>query len=501
MNRLVIILFLVVSFIPSGFARGDGGKIGSAWTSGGKCDALEEWLAQFEQEFPGVSLKNANTKPMFMLKFANLLRDKYFVPVFGVPYDPTPNDFKNDLLNDVMKECSDIKKYTKVLQGAFGKGYNRHMWSKQITDAIQLHKDQEQWMADTVSAVQGVQSTLKGFESLRKYSDEGGKLVFALWPSEYNAFNAVKGNLQNKMDQIVQDLGNGTLQQVGSMQASLANALKIKNKIIPQNTEYGAALKDGSKTEAWEKTYRDTLNTMISALAADRIQNLNDMPNSMSSLNDSIAWNTQFEKDFAQFTDFQQVQAVPTTFNQKRNTIFQAIKPAFVAKLSALSSDLNNVPEADRLLKATFSLASDEALPSFPEFKKSVEKHKERILSQLVAGKLEALGSIPPTMPGASSVIHWKTAFDEGFSSYAAYKPVKMAEQAWQKKRAKILRTAKAEFIEMQEELPADREGLRQAVELLDDIFPTLEDESLSIYREYRNIVLSQIKKLRKKVG
>ncbi len=502
-GKLILVLSLTFSIVvcSSAYGENSNGKIGSASSLSGKCRVLDQWLGQFEKEFPSTGLKHLNSKPGFMPKFANLFRDKYFIPVFGSSYNPAPNDSKDNLLKKVMKQCSGIKKYIKVLQGTFGKGYNRYMWSKQIKNAITIHKTQERWIKDTLATIQTAQPTLKNFETLRNFSSEGENHVFALWPSEQENFNLVRVNLEKKKHQIVQGLGNKTLADVGNMEASLANAHKLKNEVIPQNGEYRDALKDPSITKSWGKTFNNKLNTMISSLVEERTTILKALPDSTNGLQKSIDWQTKFRQDFSQFNEFQQVKAVDSTFAQKREVIFQTIQPEFTAKLKALNVDLNYMPKADELLKSLFSLSTDESLPSYPKYTKVLEAYKEGVLTQLVAGRLKTLSKISPTLTGAFAVLQWKNMFDKDFSTYASYRPVNTGIKEWVMKRAKVLQQAKAEFIESQESLPADKKGLSQSVELLDEIFPTLEDESLPIYREYQQIVLSQIKYLRGRMG
>lgn len=477
-------------------------KIDQASAFSGGCKTLVKWVGQFEREFPGMDLKYVDGKPGFMLKFANLFRDTYFVPVFGKSYEPQSSDFQADLLNNVIKKCSGLEKYTKILQGAFGEGYNRHLWSKRIDEAVKIHKDQESWIKETSSAIANSHPAFEDFEKLRELSRQGKAHVFALWPSEKSSFDSLKDNLEQRMNQVVQDLGSKTLDEVAGMTASLKNAHTLKFEILVRNAEFGEALESSNDTGKWEETYNKKLDSMITALVEKRTELLNGISSSVEGLQESIDWKKTFEDDFARFTEFQQVQnAIESVFPKKREGIFQTIKPDFVAILNVLPPSLDNLSEGDKLLNTLFSLSVDQTLTSYREYQEILEGYKDGMLSKLVAVRLEPLNSIPPTIAGALTMLHWKQSLEEDFSDYLSYDPIKSAQSQWQTRRIAILQQAKDEFLAKQETLPASKRGLSQTVEMLDNIFPTLEDEKLSIYQEYLEIVLSQIQAIRGRMG
>ena len=92
--RLIYLLYcpIIFSFFLTACEKG---TVGKAWTTAGKCEAITHWLEKFNQEYPGGTF----------VEFANIFRDKYFIPVFGEGFREMTDETKMAIQKDVLQRC------------------------------------------------------------------------------------------------------------------------------------------------------------------------------------------------------------------------------------------------------------------------------------------------------------------------------------------------------------------------------------------------------------
>lgn len=502
-----------------------GGSLGSKWTRDGQCQVLLDWLNKIKEEYPNLGFDNRGGTPPQQY-YINLFRDSSFVPVFGISYKAMDGKTKEYLWRSIMfnNGCIGIGMFKKYQQqfdpyrGILNHAFNAVSYgSQQISSASDAVNHEEKEMNEALRIIHNASTTIQDFRTLQQYSqptqatlvrernkrrmrgssgqreiDPRQNITFrSLWPSEIKSFQAA---LDKKLELIAGKLAEQSLAEGTSLPISLINARKIKDELIPQVEDLVSAVESFDESQSPLKPLQAKLDGMIASLAKAKISELERIPNMAEGLEESLKWHADFQRDFSEFNNFSDVKRGESVFTQKRDVIFQNAKPAFEKKIKTLGPDLGNLARADEILNSAFSLAADQTLPSYQEYARMVKIHQDWMLTQLLQRQLDKLRKIPSTLSGAIDVLKWKVEFDQTYAPYKHFSPVQSVDQEWSRKRQTILQVAKDEFIKRQHALPQGQESARIATEMLDEIFPNLEDERLPIYEEYKAVVLSTIK-------
>jgi hypothetical protein len=506
-----------------------GGALGAKWTRDGQCQVLLDWLSRIKEEYPNLGFDNRGGTPPQQY-YINLFRDSNFTPVFGAPYkelDGTTKDYvwRSIMFND---GCIGFGRFTKYQQqfdpyrGILNYAFNSVSYGgQQISSAADAVNHEEKQLDEALSIIHNTPITVEAFRTLQRYSQPTQATLIrernnrrmrassgqremptqqnvtfrSLWPSEVKRFQAA---LDKKLEVIAGKLAERSLAEGTSLPVSLINARKIQNELIPQVDDLVSAVESFDESRSRLKPLQAKLDEMIASLAKAKMSELERIQNSEDGLEQSLKWHSDFQRDFSEFKNFSDVKRGESLLTQKRDAIFQTTKPAFEKKLRILGPDLGNLARADEILKSTFSLAADQALPSYQEYTRMVQTHQDWMLTQLLQPQSEKLRKIPSTLSDAINVLKWKTEFDQAYASYKHFSPVQAIYQEWTLKRQGILQVAKGEFLKRQQALPQGEGGARMAADMLDEIFPNLEDENLPIYEEYQEIVLLNIKERKK---
>nr|WP_281720391.1 hypothetical protein [Nitrosomonas nitrosa] len=502
-----------------------GGSLGSKWTRDGQCQVLLDWLTRVKEEYPDLRFDNRGGAPPLQY-YINLFRDSNFVQVFGVPYKEMDSATKEYLWRHVIYNngCIGFGRFRKYQQqfdpfrGILNNAFNAVSYgSKQISSAADAVNHEEKQMNEALSIIHSAPITAEGFQKVLQYSQPTQATLLreraerrmrgssaqrqisprqnvafrSLWPSEVKSFQEA---LDKKLELMASKLAESSVAEAMDLPVSLTNTRKIKNELIPQTEDLISAVENFDESRSPLRPLQAKLDGMITSLARAKIAELDRIPNAEEGLEQSLNWHSEFQRDFSEFNNLSEVKNGESALTQKRNIIFQNAKPAFEKKLKILGPDLGNLARADDILKSTFSLATDQSLPSYQEYKEIVQAHQDWMLTQLLQRQSDKLRKIPSTLSGAINALKWKLEFDQIYSQYHHFRPVQAVRQEWHHKRQDILQASKAEFIKRQRSLPHSEESVHKAAEMLDEIFPNLEDESLPIYKEYQTVVLATIK-------
>ena len=504
-----------------------GGELGEKWTRDSQCQVILNWLNKVKLEYPDLKVGDRGQVPP-LHQYVNLFRDSSFVPVFGESYLSMAQSTKTNLWNNTLhgNGCigwGQFKKYQKefdpyrgVLETAFSAASREQ---KQLTSAVtSIHAEQDR-IKQLLGKIDQSPLTIEAFEELRSYAKStsaslqtdtdqqrsGGRTnrrtarsydfpTASLWPSDMVAFQKV---LDQKLQEIAQELAKTSRTEVAGLAESLENAQKIKDVYIPQGAQYSAMLVSPGEADSLKVALQSKLNSILTVQVKERVETLESIPNTVQGLEQSVRWHSSYNHDFSKFRSVPQVTAGDSAFAKKRNAILQETKPEFAKKLEALDPSLGSLVKADALLTSTLPLPVDQTFPSHQEYADLVATRQTRILDQLLAPVSDQLSKIPSTLSGAYKIIEWKREFDTAYEPHKRFKPVQDVLVKWRRKREDILLGAKGEFTQKQHALSPTHEGIKRATTMLDEVFPSSEDESLPLYEEYQGVVLSTIKDLK----
>lgn len=505
----------------------EGGELGGKWTRDSQCQVLLNWLNKVKLEYPDLKVGDRGQVPP-LTHYANLFRDSSFVPVFGESYLSMAQSTKTNLWNNIIygngcigwgkfkKYQKDFDPYRGILETAFSEASRGE---KQLTSAVNTIHTEQNRIKELLNKVEQTPLTMEAFQELRPYARSANlnlktdteqqrrdarpnrrtprspdSPTFSLWPSDVEAFQKV---LDQKLQEIAQELAKSSKAEVASLADSLENARKIKDTYIPQSEQYSPFLANTTESGVLKEALKSKLDSILTARVREKVQLLEAIPNTMGGQEQSFTWYSNFNRDFSEFRTVPQVAAGDSAFTKKRNVIFQETKPDFVKRLEALDPSLGSLSKADELLTSAFSLSADRTLPSYQGYADVVAARQTRILDKLLEPLSGQLSKIPPTLSGAYKIIEWKHEFDNAYDPYKNFKPVREVFVNWKTKREEILQGAKGEFTHKQHALSPNPQGIKRATIMLDEIFPSSEDENLPIYEEYQAVVLSTIKELK----
>lgn len=491
----------------------NGGKWNDAASLDEKCEILLDWVGQVKREYPEEYKDITRKKPRYQQKtwsvshYAKLLRDKYFVPIFGVTYQQMDASTRSSLYESVnrreegrcaYKYSNEFQVYTGILNIVFAPDIRFSKEHFSISSFLKVMQAEEDRMLEGLAKIKNFSSTEESFNQLlaevnRETNPEGespilkGEIIH-LWPSEINAFHEA---LKQKIQKVALVLFDEVLVQADNMPPSLTNMHLLKKELAPKTGTYLRVLENSGDAQSKQVAFNQKINSMLSELLDERIKQLTSIPSTWEGLEGSFQWESGFRKDFRDFSEYQEVKTTQAEFTKKREEIFQGARAEFETKLKALQPPTpDNMAKVNDFLQATFPLPGDRSLGSFGEFKSLVLTYQEDGLSSLVAPYLEQLQKIPISLTGALKLIDWRNSFQKEFSQFNNHPLVLQAKEEWVSTRRQILQTAKPDFQKEQQTFSSDQSGLREATLKLDSIFPTLNDQSLPIFKEYEQIVL-----------
>lgn len=481
-----------VSTGPSG-----AGSINDAWTLDGKCQAVEVWVSQLQQEYPNVPPQQLNVAHPGV---PNLLRDKYFVPVFGVSYSYANATALKAINDKVLNMCYGARggkhapvlgpykvlfDYMLIIELQQGSNYS----NVKLVDALAKVNAAEKWMETTFQSVRGLPLAEESFAKVDSFLSEGSNKLKVLWPRELKSFVSMMTESKANM---ARALVVKLTSEVDAMQPTLVNARRIQSELLPNMARYQEAAQGTVGTDLRGKC-KQKIEWIVTHLVQEHVARLKVIPETEAGLRQSQEWFREFEGDLSSFRDVGAVGQGYTAFAQRRGEIFRATKTGFLFSLNSLEISPASLAKADSLIRDLFPLPSDSALPVYAEYLEAVRARKDLIVNKLIVKKLEELRAIQPTVAGAIGVVQWRADFEGKFDSFKHLGVVREALNECDKSRERILREAKRDFAAQQAALPQTRDGLRKSVEMLDAIFPALKDEDLPVYGEYRKVVLGQI--------
>lgn len=481
-----------------------GGAVGSAWSLDGKCNAVLVWMGKIHPEYPNTPVQRVNVAHPGV---PNLLRQKYFVPVFGMPYS-YQNAAALKAINDkILYQCygfgtfrkyaSEVGPYKQLFDTIFVMSLQGHAYGGiKLLETVSNLESVEAWMEDTLKTVPALPLAEKSFSELDSRLTEGTNKLTVLFPSEQKAFvSAMTQSKTNMARALLAKLD----QEMEGLEPSLTNARKIKTEMVPNATLYRTALGGPAGSDPGQK-FSKKLESIVNQLVQERVAVLKAVPDTEEGLKPSEQWYRKFDEDLSPFKEFSSVTDALAILAKRRDSMYRAAKPAFLFSLNSLEPKYENISRTDSLLQQSFALPNDLVLPVYKDYEKAVYAKKEQIVAKLVNTKLGELRALPVSLDSAVGILQWRKELEQNYGSFRSMTPINSAFNEYMKKREEILKGSSREFVQKQQALPISREGLRQSVEMLDTIFPKLEDEQLPIYRQYKTAVLSRIVSIRSKM-
>lgn len=510
-HRFITLVMIVACSAVSCAAPGtqgsggsSGGTINAAWTLGGKCEALLKWVEILDQELPGIknTYDHQHQQTYTIPRLSNLFRDRYFVPVFGTPFDKMTAEERSRINTEIINGCAQpgsqhfmkyresIGLYLHLLNSAFTS------WSGAIASNLPQMRTREAWLDDSLKSLKDLPLDQKSLALVQSRFDEGTAKLNILWPSEYQNFISVYTKSRNNM---AGALLTKLSKEVDGMEPSLSNMRRIKKEILPNVAAYQKAAGTAPGADLTPQ-FTKKLEAMVNRIMPETVSPLQSIPDTEVGLKQSEQWYKQFEEDFSDFKHMPSVTDALATFSRKRNDIYRGVQPSFLFSLNALEPSYDNVSKTDSLVKEAFPLAVDYSLPVHDEYKKAALAKREQILGKLSEKRLAEIRNMPKTLDSAVAILQWRKEVENQFWKFRSMGPIASVFSEGENKRIEILKGASQEFVQKQESLPPTREGLRRSVDMLDTIFPTLNDEQLSVYPAYRKIVLDRIASIRSRI-
>lgn len=487
------------------------GTWNTATTVESKCQALFDWVSLLEREYPE-TYKQKTTGALSkwpVSQYANLFRDKYFIPVFGVPY-PQMADPERSVLLDTMErhekgQCyfeykDKFRPYFNLFVPTFAPIQALTRESAQLSSQLnQINAEEDRITRGLAKVAQlpvteGSLNQLLNELNLENGRSRGrGDAILQwkpqfVWPSEQAVFQET---VRQKVNAIALHLLDQTVAEANELSPSLTSARVMAKDLIPKAARYGQALVNSHEAQSRQATLDKRADEMLKKLLDEELKRLASVPNTWAGLEQSQKWYSEFQQTFGEFEALPAMKNASGEFSEKRELIFQGAIKDFEMKVATFQPPTQaNVDRAQDFLRTTFPLPGDRALQSYAEYHKVVLAYQASGLSPIVATYLKRLRSIPPKLSGTLDLIEWKHAFDKEFVEASNHPLVTDAENEWREKRQLALAAAKPEFERKIKGFPPDNRGLRQAAELLDKIFSLPDDQNLPMFDEYEQIVL-----------
>lgn len=370
----------------------------------GKCQALLDWLSQLEREYPETyKERTSGARPTWPIgQYANLFRDKYFVPVFGVTYQQMDEADRSALLYTVERpekgQCAleygdKLRPYLNLFITTFAPSQSVtrttedtrifHLLKNMNAEEERIKKGTTQ--IEQMSPSEGNLTQLLNELNLENGRSRGGgdailqwKPEF-VWPSERAAFQEV---VRNKAKEIALRLLEQAEAETAQLSPSPTNAKLINNE-LKKTVTYMAVLGDTPEAQARQAALRNKADDMLRKYFSEPLKQLAFIPNKWAGVEASQKWHSEFRQDLDELGTLPTLKQVDDEFSQKRERIFQGAKKEFQAKVTAIqSSGSANMGKADELLRATFSLPGDQLLQSYGEYKKIVPAYQANAQSE-----------------------------------------------------------------------------------------------------------------------
>jgi len=416
---------------------GGGGSIGTAWTVDGKCQILLDWASQLQKEYPKMDLRHTVLGKIYRSGAANLFRDKYFVPVFGIPLDQMSKIHRNNIERSIFRTCQRDKEFSQPMSNYYyviSRPMTREIGSfsyTEVTSIIAEQRQTEKWVDQTLAGIKNLPSTEESFSQIADGINIGPTKMAKFWPSEVKNFIS---ELESKRGLVAKDILNTLAQDVRKIDVLAEEAGQQLDESRLKFSKYAVFLEDSEKTGL-----KNTMNASVRIVA-------------------------------------------------------QGIMSSLISKMGNIDI---SAEDAENILNNSYSKFSkySEFLDGAEKtaMKEKMDKKIEVVLAPLVGKRLESLKEIPLSIAGLKESGNWYESFSRAYGGFHNSEVVSSAEKEFSNHHANILKEAKAEFKAKQEALSPNYAGLNKSVELLDDIFPLVSDERNSYYKDFRDVVLNRI--------
>ena len=190
-----------------GFSACGGGTFSKPWTTGGKCHALENWFSQFEKEYPRLKLPLA-TRGGHLPEVANLFRDQYFVPVFGISYEADNAEKLKEILVKDIYPCITVHGQNRrnldrfaTLQNFFSDTF---YFNQKLAAMVTDRDEAEQWLEKVRAYTEQMNPTEENVREIEEtYLPSARRNLAMLYPSEQRE---ILNHLENRKGALKQTL-------------------------------------------------------------------------------------------------------------------------------------------------------------------------------------------------------------------------------------------------------------------------------------------------------
>ncbi|MCG8548195.1 MAG: tetratricopeptide repeat protein [Alphaproteobacteria bacterium] len=195
---------------------------------------------------------------------ANLYRDRYFVPLYGRPFDTLGRQERQQFARTVVRGCRRAQQHRAawrefnywidrpfaVERGSFSFQY--------VTQQIRTKRAHRQWMDKTLNEIDALPADEASWQRLSRAVAEGNRRLVALWPSEKRTFtDAAEQRQRSLANQIAR-------QQIESAPVAAPSLKAIDRSLVTLRTRLGRAPADPSIATLAEKR-RQEIRTAVAA--------------------------------------------------------------------------------------------------------------------------------------------------------------------------------------------------------------------------------------------
>lgn len=319
-----------------------------------KCERLLEWTKVAKVEFPDVSFNKVVVgSSLYNKVLYNLYSDKYFVPIFGKPFDEISVKDRNSIYMQLRK-CSVQGKYSEELSWEAGtllhplaeSGFGDYPSSKVLNKIQEFRKLREQYNSITVS----VKNSNNSSKELENYLSVLNNDLSILFPSEIKMLkDLILMKLKIQAEKELTQILNSELSKSPSYESFVTHfSFKEDNHILFNYLDDGVKNQINSKIQS-------NLSTIVKNLMTAELLKVNALKadgSSIESINYLIA---SFRSKYLYYFKYDQISSAFSSFESKKTKIISSIYPKIKEKIGSIQSipDLNKFE--DEYLSNTLS--------------------------------------------------------------------------------------------------------------------------------------------------
>lgn len=309
---------------------------------GKRAEALTTWSERLEKEYPDIG-QVGSIAHLVQPKLVNLLADKYFVPVFGKPFDQLSEEQRNKI-DQQIDQCFKHTRYRDrftwhwVLQEPFQSNSN-HLIYANLLQSFKIQKSvREEYETAVLQLSQP--GNMVSVQQLNSYIIKLQKDFSSLFPSEIKILE----------DLILQKSGSASdrelvrlLQQELDKPNNLSTIASIKN-FPDRNQSFYRQASTGTVTEVKAELEKKSTQAFSELMQAER-KSIDNFPSTPEGMAAAATWHQTFIQQYDAYKDNKSVTETLDYFEKKNLSFLVTSAPAIesLIRQAQSGSDLREI--------------------------------------------------------------------------------------------------------------------------------------------------------------